>query len=183
MSSSTSTSLWLLLLLLLIQYMESQRSTGKCSSYPPLCCSGLNSSCNRQNCFCDAFCVVNKDCCLDYNSTCLGDLGTISTSTTAEPPATNSTPNTSPVHTEALNSSTLALLTGRTTSGSTNGVLFDSAKTATSEANKFTVSNRKESVETSSSASTGSMSSTNNSVTHSNKFFGKNKACCFVNNI
>nr|XP_015216572.1 PREDICTED: serine-rich adhesin for platelets-like isoform X1 [Lepisosteus oculatus] len=167
MSSSTSTSLWLLLLLLLIQYMESQRSTGKCSSYPPLCCSGLNSSCNRQNCFCDAFCVVNKDCCLDYNSTCLGDLGTISTSTTAEPPATNSTPNTSPVHTEALNSSTLALLTGRTTSGSTNGVLFDSAKTATSEANKFTVSNRKESVETSSSASTGSMSSTNNSVTHS----------------
>ena len=43
---------------------------GRCSSNPPLCCLGLNNSCFR-GCFCDVACIRLKDCCPDFQTTCV----------------------------------------------------------------------------------------------------------------
>ncbi|XP_066458566.1 receptor-type tyrosine-protein phosphatase eta-like isoform X1 [Eleutherodactylus coqui] len=41
-----------------------------CSAQPKLCCLGHDDSCFR-SCFCDEFCLIAKDCCSDYKTTCL----------------------------------------------------------------------------------------------------------------
>ncbi|XP_039542399.1 proteoglycan 4 [Pimephales promelas] len=38
---------------------------------PDLCCSGVNNSCHRLNCFCDVACLRIGDCCPDFKPTCL----------------------------------------------------------------------------------------------------------------
>ncbi|ROI64771.1 Proteoglycan 4 [Anabarilius grahami] len=43
---------------------------GSCGN-PDLCCSGLNNSCNRLNCYCDVACLRLRDCCPDFTPTCL----------------------------------------------------------------------------------------------------------------
>ncbi len=43
---------------------------GSCAN-PDMCCSGMNSSCHRLNCFCDDARLRLKDCCPDFKSTCL----------------------------------------------------------------------------------------------------------------
>ncbi|XP_051759659.1 mucin-2-like isoform X5 [Ctenopharyngodon idella] len=43
---------------------------GSCGN-PGLCCSGLNSSCHRLNCYCDVACLRLRDCCPDFKPTCL----------------------------------------------------------------------------------------------------------------
>ncbi|XP_059379387.1 uncharacterized protein LOC132114988 isoform X1 [Carassius carassius] len=43
---------------------------GSCAS-PDLCCSGLNNTCHRLNCFCDVSCLRLRDCCPDFKPTCL----------------------------------------------------------------------------------------------------------------
>ncbi|XP_058641001.1 mucin-2-like [Onychostoma macrolepis] len=43
---------------------------GSCAK-PDLCCSGLNNSCHRLNCFCDVACLRLNDCCPDFKPTCL----------------------------------------------------------------------------------------------------------------
>ncbi|XP_051759681.1 mucin-2-like isoform X25 [Ctenopharyngodon idella] len=43
---------------------------GSCGN-PGLCCSGLNNSCHRVNCFCDVACLRLRDCCPDFKPTCL----------------------------------------------------------------------------------------------------------------
>ncbi|XP_039621516.1 mucin-5AC-like [Polypterus senegalus] len=58
------------ILLLLIQNVQSQTATGQCSEAPVLCCTGLNSGCERTRCYCDEYCQVFKDCCSDYTATC-----------------------------------------------------------------------------------------------------------------
>ncbi|KAI1889177.1 hypothetical protein AGOR_G00176390 [Albula goreensis] len=63
---------------------------GKCSAYPPLCCDGFNSGCNR-GCFCDVACLRLNDCCPDFTTTCVtGELNGTSVNTTA-PPGNNAT--------------------------------------------------------------------------------------------
>ncbi|XP_050973784.1 proteoglycan 4 [Labeo rohita] len=46
-------------------------TTGGSCVGPDLCCSGLNSSCRRLNCYCDVACLRLNDCCSDFKSTCL----------------------------------------------------------------------------------------------------------------
>ncbi|XP_056248032.1 mucin-5AC isoform X2 [Seriola aureovittata] len=46
-----------------------------CAGPSVLCCSGQNNNCYR-GCFCDEACVVFRDCCPDYNSTCAQSLTT-----------------------------------------------------------------------------------------------------------
>ncbi|XP_042559061.1 uncharacterized protein LOC116218478 isoform X2 [Clupea harengus] len=57
-------------LLLLVILQTPQESTASCSSPTSLCCLGQNNSCHRNPCFCDEYCLTNKDCCSDYIQTC-----------------------------------------------------------------------------------------------------------------
>ncbi|XP_028834100.1 uncharacterized protein LOC114789149 [Denticeps clupeoides] len=59
---------WLLFLPLLCA-PEMVISQGKCSAPSVLCCVGQNNFCYR-GCYCDQFCIENKDCCSDYIPTC-----------------------------------------------------------------------------------------------------------------
>ncbi|KAL1269007.1 hypothetical protein QQF64_031296, partial [Cirrhinus molitorella] len=43
---------------------------GSCAN-PDLCCSGLNNSCHRKNCYCDVACLRLGDCCPDFKPICL----------------------------------------------------------------------------------------------------------------
>ncbi|RXN31456.1 integumentary mucin -like protein [Labeo rohita] len=43
---------------------------GSCAN-PGLCCSGLDNSCHRKNCYCDVACLRLNDCCPDFKPTCL----------------------------------------------------------------------------------------------------------------
>ncbi|XP_028608134.1 uncharacterized protein LOC114608340 isoform X2 [Grammomys surdaster] len=48
---------------------------GSCSQPQPLCCLGANHHCKRGSCYCDKFCRVVSDCCLDHGTLCSpGDL-------------------------------------------------------------------------------------------------------------
>ncbi|XP_054889505.1 uncharacterized protein LOC129362152 isoform X2 [Poeciliopsis prolifica] len=42
-----------------------------CSDPPILCCAGQNNGCFRKTCYCDQACVNFRDCCSDFNSTCM----------------------------------------------------------------------------------------------------------------
>ncbi|KAK6309019.1 hypothetical protein J4Q44_G00204820 [Coregonus suidteri] len=42
----------------------------RCSSVLPLCCTGLNNSCFR-GCYCDVACLRFRDCCPDFQTTCV----------------------------------------------------------------------------------------------------------------
>ncbi|XP_018601529.1 integumentary mucin C.1-like [Scleropages formosus] len=49
---------------------QTTQATGRCSADPPLCCLRQNNICNR-GCFCDVACLRFRDCCSDFNSTCV----------------------------------------------------------------------------------------------------------------
>ncbi|XP_042559063.1 salivary glue protein Sgs-3-like isoform X2 [Clupea harengus] len=71
-------------LLLLVILQTPQESTASCSSPTSLCCLGTNSTCFRNSCYCDEYCITARDCCSDYNQTCRSPL-----SPTNTPPGTS----------------------------------------------------------------------------------------------
>ncbi|XP_016108904.1 A-agglutinin anchorage subunit-like [Sinocyclocheilus grahami] len=85
-----------LLLLFLVQSDRSQVS-GQCSVPTALvCCPGKNSQCISGGCFCDEFCIINRDCCADYNQTCIQPLISTSPPSSSSLPTTNQSPTSSP---------------------------------------------------------------------------------------
>ena len=43
-----------------------------CAELGGFCCKD-NKGCNGDGCWCDNMCISYKDCCIDYNQTCLGN--------------------------------------------------------------------------------------------------------------
>ncbi|XP_016415021.1 uncharacterized serine-rich protein C215.13-like [Sinocyclocheilus rhinocerous] len=118
-----------LLLLFLVQSDRNQVS-GQCSVPTALvCCPGKNSQCQSGGCFCDEFCVINRDCCADYNQTCIQpSLSTLisptspplSSSTSTSPPSSSSLPTTNQSPTSSPQTSQPSSSTSPTTNRSSS---------------------------------------------------------------
>ena len=61
-------------LVLAMSYVVGFASAG-CAEASLSCCPGTNSECivsdGMRTCYCDEHCIVNSDCCSDYNNYCV----------------------------------------------------------------------------------------------------------------